>query len=151
MSNKKQKEITVREAPKEDWFLQNLVHIVNICPIGFGITLNVGGFLVSGNLFGGKGYFEKFGTDFAAIFQDIKLPKAQQEKLKKDIAEYGSIYNKNQKSMDPINPPAYIHLQNAKFFTTTGKPMPHNRTVLWRGRIAEIQGFFFGILKEEKT
>ena len=73
MNKEKKKKIDVRETPKEDFFLQTLVNIVNMGPFTFGITLNVGGFLVSGELFSGKDYFEKFGTQFVSGFQKIGI------------------------------------------------------------------------------
>lgn len=145
MNKEKKEKIAIREAPKEDWFLQILVNIVNKSQLKFGITLNVGGFLISGELISGKDYFEKFGSEFASPFQG-KVTKSAKEKIKKMITDYGGIYDKKQKEIDF---PAYIHLKDAKFFSTTGKPIPYNQTVLWRSRIAEIQGFILGSLREE--
>jgi len=142
MSNEEIKETEIRNAPQEDWFLQSLVNMANKNQFGMGITLNVGGFLVSGSLTGGKQYFDGFGIDFASAFSD----KETAEQIKGSFGQYGEIYNSEP---EQNNPPAYIHLKDAKFFNTQGKPIPGNRGVWWRGRISEVQGFILGSLSSE--
>jgi hypothetical protein len=39
-----------------------------------------------------------------------------------------------------------VHLQNARFYSTDGTPVPGNEGVWWRGRISEISGIVIGIL-----
>ena len=140
---KEKKKIDVMEAPKEDFFLQTLVNIVNTTPFTIGITLNVGGLLISGELFSGKYYFEESGAQIASSLKDLGLPKPTHEKIKKSIAKFGSVYNKKPKE---IESPVYIHLTNAKFITATGKSIPDYQNVIWRGRISEVQGFILGSL-----
>ncbi|EHF5019428.1 hypothetical protein AA629_004500, partial [Enterobacter hormaechei] len=61
MEDKDQKEIleTARVDDK-DWFLQMLVGMAND-GMGIGLSLNVGGLIISGTLCGGKEYFYEFG------------------------------------------------------------------------------------------
>lgn len=144
MNEESKNGIELRKAPQEDWFLQHLVNIANKDQFGFGITLNVGGMLVSGLLTSGKQYFEGFGTDFATIFEDNK----DAEEVRKTFNKHGEIYDTE---ASKTNPPSYIHLKNAKFFNTQGKPIPSNRGVWWRGRITEIHGFSLGSLNAEEA
>lgn len=129
----------------KDWFLQDLVDIVNTSNTGFsfGITLNVGGFLVSGQLIGGKEYFESFGSDFAgAFFTTFPNNGEDAENIKASFARNGEIYSSNDEVEVP--PPNYIHLKDAKFHNTNGEPIPSNRGVLWRGRLSGVDGFSLG-------
>lgn len=131
----------------EDWFLQSLVNVVNQGELSFGITLNVGGFLISGLLISGKEYFGGFGGDFAAGIDDENAAAMIQETFNK----YGSIYDVDEvEGRDEGLPrPAYIHLKDAKFYNTSGDPVPSNQGVWWRGRISEVQGFVLGTLDVE--
>jgi hypothetical protein len=42
-----------------DWFLANQVHLANRFGVEQGITLNVGGVLISGTLINGRNYFKE--------------------------------------------------------------------------------------------
>jgi hypothetical protein len=44
--------------------------------------------------------------------------------------------------------PEFIHLSDVHFFTPGQQPIPTNgKPVCWRGRIADVSGFHFGIIK----
>ncbi len=140
--NEENNEITqVVRVDDKDWFLQNLINMVNSGTMSFGITLNVGGFLVSGTLIGGKEYFEGFGEDFASGFQDLDFA----ENIKAAFAKNGEIYT----SEEDVPPPSYVHIKCARFFNTNGNPIPGNRGVWWRGRVSEVDGFSLGLLNAE--
>lgn len=111
---------------------------------GDGITLSAVGFLVSGQLVGGKEYFEGFASDFASGFGDTSAA----EDIKAALSRYGEIYSSGD---DEPPPPTYIHIKSAKFFHNSGKPIPGNRGVWWRGRISEVAGFSLGELKFEDS
>lgn len=135
---------SVMRVDNKDWFLQNLIRIVNLGTGTFPITLNVGGFLASGILIGGKEYFENFGTDFAGMFP----PGESANNIKESIAQYGDIYTLDKYKQE--SKIGYIHLKNARFFNTSGNPIPvSNKGVLWRGRIEEVSGFCLGLLSNE--
>lgn len=126
----------------KDWFLQDLVKIVNSGGFSFGITLNVGGLLVSGQLVGGKEYFEGFGSDFAGVFSDSETAKVVQE----SFAKRGEIYSSDKETLFPLT---YIHVKEARFFNNSGKPIPGNRGVWWRGKLSQVNGFSLGSLSAE--
>jgi hypothetical protein len=124
-----------------DWFLQTLVNLANTGDgnIEIGMTLLVGGFLVSGKMVGGGKYFDGFARDLASSLAD----QTNAEKIRTSFSQFGEIYK-----TDAVNPPstAYVHLMEARFFNTAGNPIPANRGVWWRGRLAEVSGFMIGIL-----
>ena len=134
------------QVAQQDWFLQSLVNMVNKSPIDFGITLNVAGFLVSGSLISGAEYFKGFGSDFSSSFPaDSEIV----ESTRKIYTDFGKmVYKTGEKEADKddLALPSFIHLKNARFFSTSGNPVPTNRGVWWRGRISEVSGFTLGTL-----
>jgi hypothetical protein len=59
-----------------DWFLQALVSSVNEESAIIPITLSVGGLLISGEMIGGKAYFNEFARQFKDGFGDISSKTA---------------------------------------------------------------------------
>jgi len=135
-----------------DWFLQNLVSLVNTTPLEVGITLNVSGSLISGVLIGGKKYFELFAKEISDNFPIEDGPDGlkSRELLYDAYAQFGDIYNIS--SEDKINknsPPQYIHLLNSRNYSADGA-IPSNLGVLWRGKINAVSGFSLGQLSSDK-
>lgn len=127
-----------RSKETSDWFLQNLVSMANDDGFEVGITLTVNGFLVSGQLIGGRKYFEKFGT----LFESAIKPE-EKDSIASKYRELGeSVYSDDLHKDDPT----YIHLNDVKFFQTSGNPIPSMTGVLWRGRLSEVNGFLLGAL-----
>jgi hypothetical protein len=124
-----------------DTFLQGLVDTVNIRGFEIGITLHVGGFLVSGKMVGVDKYFEGFASAFTAGWTDEEAASSMREQL--TALGKGSVGD--EAAADRLLPQC-IHLSDAHFFNTNGNPIPGNRSVLWRGRLSEVAGFSLGTL-----
>jgi hypothetical protein len=130
-----------------DWFLQFLVDRVNGTTVEIGITLQIGGLLVSGILVGGDKYFEGFGEDIAAAKSD---DKESAETHRTAFAKLGERYKQHPEAegTEQNRPlPLFIHLKNAKFYSPGEKPIPANGGVWWRGRISEVSAFILGVLE----
>ncbi len=127
---------------QHDWFIQSLVNVATIAPLSFGVTLQVSGLLVSGYLVSGKAYFEAVGEQVIDGFsQNAELA----EQIRQMFATFESAYSGDpERSERPV--PQFIHLQNARFYSTEGTPVPVNEGVWWRGRISEVSGIVIGIL-----
>jgi hypothetical protein len=127
---------------QHDWFIQSLVNVANVAPLSFGVTLQVSGLLVSGYLVSGKAYFTAIGQQVvSACEQNADLA----EQMRKMFATFESAYpNDPAQKERPV--PQFVHLQNARFYSTDGKPVPTHAGVWWRGRISEISGIVIGIL-----
>lgn len=127
-----------------DWFLQALVKLCNDSEseTTFSITLNVGGILVSGELIGGKHYF----NGFANTLKMSEFPSDAADVFK----DFGEIYTKQREKKEDDKetnpPPQYIHLRNARIFHPGGRPIPTNQGVWWRGRLQAVDGFILGSL-----
>lgn len=127
-----------------DWFLAYLVHWANDIGFEFGITLNVGGALVSGLVISGANYFKEFAANYASGISDPSLS----EGLERMFGQFSVIYEipeEDQKLKGP--PPSFIHLRNAKLYQTSGNPIPSGRGVLWRGKLSDVHGFSLGSLE----
>ncbi|MEA5477406.1 gas vesicle accessory protein GvpU [Pseudanabaena galeata UHCC 0370] len=130
------------KAAQTDWFLQSLVNMANNQSLEISITLQVSGMLVSGDIVGGKTYFEGVGEEFSSTF--VNHPETA-ESIKDSFSKMGERYvQTDETEVQPL--PQFVHLKNARFFHTSGSPIPSNRSVFWRGRISEVGGFFLGSL-----
>ena len=127
----------IRVHSDPDWFLQGLVVMVNGSELEIGITLTVGGLLVSGYMVSGHKYFEGFAEDFGSGFpKDIKNPGDGYKEL-------GKIYTDPEHPLDSRST-SFIHLKNARFYHNSGGAVPQNRGVWWRGRLTAVDGFMLG-------
>jgi hypothetical protein len=127
---------------QHDWFIQSLVNVANVAPLSFGVTLQVSGLLVSGYLVSGKAFFEATGQQ---IVSGLVQNAALADQMRKMFATFESAYPNDPTQTDrPV--PQFVHLQNARFYSTDGTPVPSNAGVWWRGRISQISGIVIGIL-----
>lgn len=121
-----------------DWALQDLLQMANTLNASIGITLTVGGTLLTGQLIGGAEYWKKFADQFASAFP----PGEATESIRESFAAKAEIY--------PAGAPMpkygynYIHIDNCRAFVG-GSFVPTTGT-LWRGRAAEVDGFSLGVL-----
>lgn len=129
--------------PSADVFLQFLVNLVNNGGQleSIGVTLQMGGMLVSGSIVSGAEYFDRFAAAFADSLSDME-PMARQS-VRTSLAELGDVFRLPQPA-EPL--PNYIHLADALFFTADGTPIAGQPT-LWRGRSSAVDGFILGRLQ----
>jgi hypothetical protein len=139
---------TTELGARGDWFFQLLIQLVNGADFTFGVTLTVNGVLLSGQLVGGKQYFEGIAEEFSSAFTDPQVA----ENIRGGISAHGKIYVNNDGSYKQESPPpTFVHLKNARVFHNSGTPIPTNRGVWWRGRIEEVSGFMLGELNADAT
>jgi len=121
-----------------DFLLQHLVSIANSTGLSMGVTLTVGGEVISGQLVGGKEYFELLKEAFLTSTSNVK---GVGEAFGEMLDQYSQIY-----SAPPEDgaQPSFIHLKQARVFSPGQTPMPSNGGLLWRGRISNVAGFSIG-------
>ncbi len=116
----------------EDLLLAALVAGVNKAGDGLGVTLAIGGMLVSGQL-----------ISAAAFMDGIHVPAEV-----KDVIARGA-------SDEDAPLPAYIHLKDARFYQAGGSapPIPGNAvpTVYFRAKLSSVDGFTPGALAAVAT
>lgn len=141
-------------APDVDWFLQNLVHLANNQVLDMPITLHVGGVVVTGTLISGRAYFEQL-SELLAGGLPLWLGEAKEDirkafSLPADIYPRGSVEEREARGEDTrlTNPGQFIHLKDARF--VIGEALvPKTQPVLWRGRLASVDGWVLGSMSEE--
>jgi len=120
-----------------DEFLQFLVETINFTgSTGLGITLQMGGLLISGNVISGDKYFDRI----AGIIYggQSNVPKEELPFFE----EYGDVYRQDRKTPSPSKLVLkYIHLEDC---TIVDNHRVSAYSVLWRGRLSKIDGFFMG-------
>jgi hypothetical protein len=125
-----------------DWFLALLVRFANQEALTVGVSLIIGGVVVSGTLVGGKEYFEGFANELADAAKD-----EDRELTRTAFLKYREMY-------DPLPeevPVEYIHLRDAHFVYPGRVAVPTNRGVWWRGRLGEVGGWNLGELTEDES
>lgn len=140
--------------PNQDAVLATIVAMVNTFESGgFGITLTVGGSLVTGILISGTEYFQRFaefwpqstntklGETLKKIFMDVAEDFGKQ--AKEQFEEHAS---GDYKTTSPLQ---FIHLKDARVATPSGL-VPTHFGLLWRGRLSEVQAFSWGVLQMDE-
>ncbi len=119
-----------------DWLLQWFVKLVGSLNIEIGITLTVGGRVISGNLISHQAYFDKLAEDASAPFARIASEETA-ETMKKLILAY-------KPGAPSEGEPAaqYLHLKDCQLFTNEAQPV--GTGALWRGKISAVDGFTLG-------
>ncbi len=129
-----------------DWFLAWIIGHAESFGLDQGITLTVGGRLITGRVVSPKAYF-----DLArAAVQDGSFGGEGGEQMKSILADsYGQWAELFPDVGAPIGSGkfAYIHLKEAKVWNGNGTYLPTNGGGLWRGKLSAVDGFFLGELQ----
>jgi len=135
-----------------DGILSVLVDNAETRGLEIGITLSVGGLLVSGILIGTGAYLAGLTEDLKfQVSSSTPVTVAAVEKTRKTFAYLASALGAdklNDKELDELEPypRQTIHLKDAQYFYPSAEPLPSERTVFWRGRLSEVDGFSLGRL-----
>ena len=126
------------QLPELDGFLYALATTVVENGFSFGITLNVKGTIISGDLITSNQYFKEISKETA----DVENGKLLGEVLSQinRIVEEATTEQQERSSK-------FIHLKNARFFSASNS-IPSNKGIYWRGRLSEIDGFTLGLLSD---
>jgi hypothetical protein len=125
----------------DDWFLSEIIRWTNDAGFELGLTLHVGGSLVSGITISGEKYFEAFKKQMTASFS---APSETISDLENAFNNFQKIYVHDDETADRP-PPHFIHLKEARTYSANGT-IPKNSGVLWRGHISSVDGFSLGRL-----
>ena len=119
-----------------DWLLQWFVKLVGSLNIEIGVTLTIGGRVISGNLISHQAYFDKLAEDVSAPFAKTASEETA-ETMKNLILAY-----KPGAPEEGEPAPQYLHLKDCQFFNNG---VQHAGTgPLWRGKISAVDGFTLG-------
>lgn len=118
--------------PVKDWLLESLVSGVNKTAAEMGITLSVGGAVISGKMISGMTYAKLLADSIRSANDSLESIATALE------TSFGSIYNAEQPSQNV----SYIHLKDIKVLS--GNNWPELKGGLWRGRLTAVDGFIIG-------
>lgn len=138
--------------PTADWLLGSLVALANSVEdqgarVGIPVTLNVGGFIVSGLMISGKEYFEIFSQIMEEGLPEALFGEEGKEGITSMYRDFGDLYGPEGDDPDPISRVErynFVHLREATFLHTSGDPIPTKQGMLWRTRLRAVDGFTLG-------
>lgn len=123
----------------KDSTLEFFVKATNKHDFSLDITLNVNGALISGTTISAQEYFESLGE----AFED---GNEVSQKLGEELLKAGEAAESG--GDDSIH---FIHLKNTQVYLAESKGTPSKGKILWRGKLAEVDGFFLGKITESKS
>jgi hypothetical protein len=129
-----------------DWYLEALVEEINGKEIAFPITLFVKGLVISGELVSGHRYFDGLASQLTEFFGG---ESEQAREVVSYLTSPRGIYLENTSEAETL-PPRYIHIRGARIFAPGQQPIP-SEGAWWRGRLASVDGFHFGLLTVNKV
>ncbi len=128
-----------------DWLLASFVKLANDLEVNIGVTLIVGGSVISGLIISGRQFLQAVGTTMDQALPAEASKGAFHGHFEK-LAE--SIYGKPAGG-NPSGEPTYIHLKNARVFSPAPGANPTEVPGLhWRVRLDEVQAFTLGTVVE---
>ena len=131
-----------------DWFIQQLVDLINRYGVSINITVQIGSAFMHGRLISASNYFEESSSKVKESFN-------QSDKDAEILNEVCSLFDNNAESMtiDEISgtdneqahhdAPSFIHMQISRM-NLGGRSIDYDKPMLWRGRIVRIDGFSLG-------
>jgi len=127
---------------RPDYYLRLLTYLSNSTSSEFGLTLLIGGRLVTGTLIPMQMYLSELANSIAPA-------EAVQENAGSSLADYFREVSKSiqAQAVDnetyEVESTAHIHLRDAVVFST----QPRGINIgLWRGRLASVEGWTLGVL-----
>jgi hypothetical protein len=125
---------------QKDAFLTSLVDMANEGTASMGLTLFVSGTIISGTLIGAKQFFNELAD---LIVASELTPSAGDSPFSASLRELGGDIENSAKASALV--PHYIHLKDARVVNLSELNSP---STLWRGRLAQIDGFSLGVWKK---
>lgn len=125
------------EGRQTDWLLQWFVNFVNETPLEIGVTISMGGVLISGSLISHSSYFTKLADGFSSAFSNIE--GADVAEIKRMMLGFHEKPVVREGERAPA--PQYLHLSDVKVLTGSNVT---NVNSVWRGKISSIDGFILG-------
>lgn len=129
-----------------DVILTMFINTVNNTDISMGITLNIGGQIITGNLISYKRYLREVGEQFGNTNDEHGIGIALKDSFKSVADEVEKIFANTENTEDDGNKPQepnFIHLSEVRIIGQTNVTSKH-----WRGKLSSVDGFIFGRMEE---
>lgn len=125
---------TMTRSMTEDYLLQDFVLLAEQ-GVEIGISLLLGGTMVSGVIVSGKRYFEAMRENMVSA-----SPDELKSVFQTYFDDYSALYTK---PVEDRKPATFIHMRDVRYWTAGGRATDTSG-VWWRGRIDQIAGFHVG-------
>lgn len=128
---------------RPDPTLQQFVDMANTMKLSMGMTLNIGGNVITGTLIGIDEYFEMLGAQLKDALERMsgesldEAPFSRKDDTDEDESDNDFIATR------------FIHLKGAHIMDAAGNRLPSGDGILWRGRLSEVTGFVFGHIEKK--
>jgi len=130
-----------------DWILRFMLELLNRSDGNqIPITLTVGGTLITGMMIGVKDYYCLLGSQMRNMMAGTvgetletfyrSIGDKSQQQAKEEPQDEAQLFREK-------SGPNFVHLKNAQIATPQGL-VPTDSTMLWRGRVSQVQGFSLG-------
>jgi hypothetical protein len=140
-----------------DWLLATLVRRANAGNLRTGMTVFVGGTVITGILTSGRAFLEHVGTVMDSVPEapeegDVSDPTDSARDAFARFADdlYGA-QERGEFEDAARDSPGFIHLEVARFLMGNASLGPENESMFWRGRLNRIDGFTLGYLSADET
>ena len=127
------------KAFEADYFLDIIVSVVHTTDIEIGITLNVNGLVVSGQLISVEIYFRELSEGMNLATTNTEAGNAVINAFKEAFRSLSD----QAISSGQDRSPDFIHLRNAIVYSSGNTEMPISLP-LWRGKLSSVDGFSLG-------
>ncbi|NLI91673.1 MAG: hypothetical protein GX434_05540 [Peptococcaceae bacterium] len=121
----------------QDDVLKWLISQVEAEELSLGITLNINGTIISGQLISKKEYFERLVQSLLNL-SGINGMSRLNANPSYTNTDWDTFYAKGGE--------AYIHLKKTKIYFSSNDTTPSDNRVLWRGKVSSVDGFILGHL-----
>lgn len=125
-----------------DWLLAQLIALADNGGVETGMTLQLGGLVISGVLISGREYFVEAAKITAAAKVTGTAGPDLAQVLARMMDQFKGIYPAaGAGEWDEGRKPTYIHLRNARIALPSGGASPPS---LWRGKLTSVDGYVIG-------
>jgi len=139
--------------PRQDWLLRGLIALVHGAEregvkMSVPVTLNVGGFIVSGLVISGGEYFEEF-SEIIEYGLTNAFDEESRQRITSAFRAIGNAYEPKEEALEGVierESYNFVHLRDARFLHPGGDPIPTNAGMLWRTKLEAVNGFTLGMM-----
>jgi hypothetical protein len=143
------------EVPFSDWALEDWVVYANEYGMEIGVTLQIGGFLVSGKTASGGEFLRNMGESLSEAtmgagdkYKEISemLKNMYEKQAQNSYPQISLEESESSKKKQSTREPSFIHLKQVAIFTDS--QISPIQVKYWRGKLASVDAWFLGTMSK---